>query len=698
MRIEEETSPVPPENVLIPIAHIAEVLAPLLGEPIDSVTAALHKVDVDQKGKLSLGQCKQVIVAYPHMPDLMPLWLQMSNKEAPSAKQNTIQNLSIIEGLIAGGVAGAVSKTVIAPGDRVKILFQVNSVMKFTFPAAVQLGTKIVKEEGVFALWKGNGAMMIRVVPYSSLTYMTNEQYHKVLHSILPEHDKIARFMAGAAAGATATTFTYPLDLMRARLAANPNSLHYESYYSAFHHTLVNEGVRGLYHGLTPTLLGIMPYAGTSFMTYATIKKLLVRAQGKNSEKELPKYQLLMGGGLAGVIAQSATYPLDILRRRMQVRSTEYTSMSSAFRDILAQEGWRAFYKGLSMNWVKGPIAVGVSFTINDSVKHRMRDYHLEEAKAISVAIEEGNIPKLTVLEALAAGGTAGAAAKLWTIPVERLKILYQVSPGRHFTVQKLRKTAKIIIGATGVMGLWRGTGITMMRVVPYAALTYSAYDVTSAYTPRMLFTQKEDPSTRFLAGAIAGIFATTLTYPFDVLRVRMAAHWAIEPKYASTLAGLRHTIAADGLWSFSAGLRTALIGIAPFVGINFAIYESCKPYLGPDPSFEYRLGLGAASALVAQTFTYPLHILSRRLQVQDILTHGGPLYGGVTSALRHIYQTEGAFQGLYKGMRLTWMLGAVSVGISFSVNDIVRSSLLRYKRTVHQDYVSIMESLVGRK
>lgn len=80
-------------------------------------------------------------------------------------------------------------------------------------------------------------------------------------------------------------------------------------------------------------------------------------------------------GGLAGLFAQSATYPLDILRRRLQVNLPGTPpSISALVSKIWLREGWRGFYKGLTMNWVKGPIAVAVSFAVNDRMKQLLQE------------------------------------------------------------------------------------------------------------------------------------------------------------------------------------------------------------------------------------------------------------------------------------------------------------------------------------
>lgn len=130
------------------------------------------------------------------------------------------------------------------------------------------------------------------------------------------------------------------------------------------------EGFSAYYRGLFPTLMGIVPYAGISFFTYETLKKLY---SDIFREKKLHPLHRLLFGACAGLFGQSATYPLDIIRRRMQTDGIseasrpEYRKMWSTAKYVYATEGLKkGLYKGLSMNWVKGPIAVGISFTTFD--------------------------------------------------------------------------------------------------------------------------------------------------------------------------------------------------------------------------------------------------------------------------------------------------------------------------------------------
>ena len=177
-------------------------------------------------------------------------------------------------------------------------------------------------------------------------------------------------FVAGSLAGIVSTTFTYPLDLARARMAVTHKE-RYNSLKAVFQKTIAEEGFLTLYKGYTPTVLGVIPYAGTSFFTYETLKRL--HSDFVNATREPNPWERMLFGAIAGLVGQSASYPLDIIRRRMQTR-LEYKRVRDTFTKVYSEEGIvKGLYKGLSLNWVKGPIAVGISFTTYDLINHFLR-------------------------------------------------------------------------------------------------------------------------------------------------------------------------------------------------------------------------------------------------------------------------------------------------------------------------------------
>lgn len=284
----------------------------------------------------------------------------------------------VITSLIAGAVAGALAKTTIAPLDRTKINFQINKDVPYSFRAALLFLQKTYTHEGFLALWRGNSATMARIIPYSAIQFTAHEQWKKLLQVDLHDDTKVRRFMAGALAGITSQSLTYPLDLARARMAVTDKYSGYRTLREVFVKIWQCEGPRTLYRGYWATILGVIPYAGTSFFTYDTLKKEYYKYTGDASPNTVIS---LAFGATAGVIGQSSSYPLDIVRRRMQTTGVtahcadRYLTIGTTLVKIYREEGFiGGFYKGLSMNWIKGPIAVGISFATYDHIRHFLRE------------------------------------------------------------------------------------------------------------------------------------------------------------------------------------------------------------------------------------------------------------------------------------------------------------------------------------
>ncbi|KAA8587280.1 hypothetical protein FQN60_016142 [Etheostoma spectabile] len=256
----------------------------------------------------------------------------------------------VLNSLFSGALAGALAKTAVAPLDRTKIIFQ----GKCVFSKILRQGTFDLKhkeayrliyrtylKDGFFSLWRGNSATMVRVIPYAAIQFCAHEQYKRLLGGYYGFQGKYS------------------------------NILH------VFVRISREEGLKTLYRGFNPTMLGVIPYAGISFFTYETLKKL----HAERSERPHPYlYERLAFGACAGLLGQSASYPLDVVRRRMQtagVTGHTYGTIFGTMKEIVSEEGViRGLYKGLSMNWVKGPIAVGISFTTFDLTQILLRKLH----------------------------------------------------------------------------------------------------------------------------------------------------------------------------------------------------------------------------------------------------------------------------------------------------------------------------------
>ena len=268
----------------------------------------------------------------------------------------------------AGGLAGACARTASAPLDRIKILFQVQGLPSSGTSAVAYTGVgqaarKIVLEEGVVGFWKGNLTNVMRVFPYSAFQLMANDQYKRVLAGPDGELRVWQRLTAGACAGMTATAMTHPLDTLRLRLAMPKHG--YAGLTDALRQVVRHEGVSALYKGLAPTLVGIAPFAALNFAAY-DLAKSWAYDQG-----QLPQRQEvnLVLGSMTSLFAASCCYPLDTVRRRMQMQGHVYSGQMDALSRIWLTEGVRGFYKGWLANAMKVVPQGSIRFVVYEYLK-----------------------------------------------------------------------------------------------------------------------------------------------------------------------------------------------------------------------------------------------------------------------------------------------------------------------------------------
>ena len=118
-------------------------------------------------------------------------------------------------------------------------------------------------------------------------------------------------------------------------------------------------------------MAGIVLYAGCSFFTFESLKKLYKDRYGV----EPSRIVRVGAGAVAGLIGQTASYPIDVIRRRLQtdaVLGVRYDSVHETFLAVVRNQGLRGLYKGASMNWIKGPISVTVSFNVYEMVHKQL--------------------------------------------------------------------------------------------------------------------------------------------------------------------------------------------------------------------------------------------------------------------------------------------------------------------------------------
>ncbi|XP_026102482.1 calcium-binding mitochondrial carrier protein SCaMC-3-like isoform X4 [Carassius auratus] len=274
--------------------------------------------------------------------------------------------------LMAGAVAGSVSRTGTAPLDRLKVFLQVHG--QSSDKGTVWRGLRaMVKEGGLSALWRGNGINVLKIAPETAIKFMAYEQIKRLMRGSKEGGTlKVQeRFVAGSLAGATAQTVIYPMEVLKTRLTLRKTG-QYSSVADCAKQILQKEGVLAFYKGYLPNMLGIIPYAGIDLAVYETLKNAWLQRYSEGSPD--PGVLVLVGCGTASsTCGQLASYPLALIRTRMQaqasVKGAPQLSMLTLFRSIVAQDGVVGLYRGIAPNFLKVIPAVSISYVVYEHMR-----------------------------------------------------------------------------------------------------------------------------------------------------------------------------------------------------------------------------------------------------------------------------------------------------------------------------------------
>ncbi|KAJ7647710.1 mitochondrial carrier [Roridomyces roridus] len=278
----------------------------------------------------------------------------------------------LVRSALAGGFAGGLAKTTVAPLERVKILLQTHNAefMRFSgswrgVPQALQY---IAQNQGFRGLYQGHTLTLARAIPHAAVGYTV---YEKVTQWLMPtpeSHTSVRRLTAGAITGMSAMPLTYPFELIRVRLAVETiKSGDRPTPWSAIRGIMAegrsSGGITGLfpflhfYRGFTVSLLGTIPYRGGIFFVWESLN---AEARARLSPATLQANQTrihLVVGAIAGTVSQVFTYPLEVIRRTQQASGKGTPNRMIGFRETVQSvwkaNGWRGFFTGLGLGLFK---------------------------------------------------------------------------------------------------------------------------------------------------------------------------------------------------------------------------------------------------------------------------------------------------------------------------------------------------------
>jgi len=282
-------------------------------------------------------------------------------------------NLSFVENFALSGAAAVISKTAAAPIERVKLMVQNQDEMLKSgrldrpYTGVVDCTRRILTEEGVLPLWRGNLANCLRYFPTQALNFAFKD---KIKAQFKPTKADAAvvrlakNIASGGLAGAMSLCFVYSLDYARTRLANDTKSAkkggsgerQFNGLLDVYRKTITSDGVAGLYRGFVISCVGIVVYRGCYFGFYDTLKPILLGDDAGVAISFVLGYGVTVSAGLC-------SYPIDTIRRRMMMTSGEAVKYSGSLDctvQVLRNEGVTSFFKGAGANILRGMAGAGV--------------------------------------------------------------------------------------------------------------------------------------------------------------------------------------------------------------------------------------------------------------------------------------------------------------------------------------------------
>lgn len=366
-------------------------------------TGSLHNLGHGNVSSLEFEECsKQSSVNTRNgFEDDAELQSLKSDKKSDSHPKSE-KIISVSKYLVAGAISTIVSRTFVAPLERLKLEYIVGGA-KHNWATVIQ---GIWVAEGPGGFWKGNILNLLRMVPFKSINFLTYDMFCK---EILERQGKeevtnFDRLTAGAASGAAATLLCLPLDTIRTRLIA-PGGEALGGMLGCFHQMIDREGFLSLYRGLLPALLSMVPAGAVFYGVYDILKaaylqspkaqrELLKRIEAEkarsctanavaivtdDSEKLSPQLELgpvrtLIYGAIAGACAEIVTYPLEVVRRQLQLQqTTAKMGLIAAFQTIIERDGVSALFSGVVPSTVQVLPSAALSYLVYEFMKSMLK-------------------------------------------------------------------------------------------------------------------------------------------------------------------------------------------------------------------------------------------------------------------------------------------------------------------------------------
>ncbi|OJJ51160.1 hypothetical protein ASPZODRAFT_148493 [Penicilliopsis zonata CBS 506.65] len=333
------------------------------------------------------------------IPPLVAIWMSIRYYE-----QKLTENTPQLGYFLAGGIAGAISRTATAPFDRLKVYLIAKIGTENQGAKATQNGAPVKKAHrqlvdavkelwrvgGIRSLFAGNGLNVVKVMPESAIKFGAYEAAKRAFARLEGHNDTkrllpTSQFLCGGFGGMVAQCFVYPLDTLKFRMQCETveGGLRGTQLIAATAKKMwKTNGLYAFFRGLPLGLVGMFPYAAIDLTTFEYLKRALTARKARLAnchEEDAPISNFATGaiGAISGATSASIVYPLNVLRTRLQAQGTvlhpaTYSGIGDVARRTIKAEGIRGLFRGLTPNLLKVAPAVSISYVVYENSKRML--------------------------------------------------------------------------------------------------------------------------------------------------------------------------------------------------------------------------------------------------------------------------------------------------------------------------------------
>ncbi|CAN6937790.1 unnamed protein product [Brassica oleracea] len=297
---------------------------------------------------------------------------------AAAGQLSVLSHLYLDSWLILRTFSGAIAATFVCPLDVIKTRLQVHGLPETRRGSVIitSLGN-ILKKEGIRGMYRGLSPTIIALLPNWAVYFSVYGKLKDLLQSSDGKLSIGANMVAAAGAGASTSIATNPLWVVKTRLMTQgmrPDVVPYKSMLSAFSRICKEEGFRGLYSGVIPSLVGVS-HVAIQFPVYEKIKQYMAKA-GNTSVDKLSPGEVAVASSISKVIASVSTYPHEVVRSKLQEQGqvrkvkAKYSGVIDCAKKVFINEGVPGFYRGCATNLLRTTPSAVITFTSYEMI-HR---------------------------------------------------------------------------------------------------------------------------------------------------------------------------------------------------------------------------------------------------------------------------------------------------------------------------------------